>query len=537
MEENMVQQSPDTRLRWLMPGALILAWAVDFLFWGRIPGISFFIWCGLASGLLVFLAVNLKLRTHRLTWLLFAVVLLSAGMTALRMEPLTRFVNGAGALFALVLLANTYTTGHWWFYHLLDYLVRLFSSFFTGLSRLGELFRVHFPEGGKQVSTPGIVLRRACAVLRGLLLVLPILIFFGALLSSADLVFRRQINTLINWFSLENLLEWILRAGLVLTLMCVFSAILLEGLLPRKQPQRPDPSRQHIAPFLGWTETSIILGGVNLLFLLFVVIQFRYLFGGDVNMQQFGLDYSTYARRGFAELVAVAVFSILLAVSLGVISQRKTITRIKLFSAFLILLFLQVIVILVSSFQRLALYETVFGFTRLRMYTHVFIICLALLLLVLIAMELFEQRGRFGLALLGFAYAFSLALGVINVDGMIVRLNVLHAAHGNELDYTYLRSLSTDMVPALLHLQPNPDISRTVHADLTALLTCARYDALEAEQPDWRSLHLSPLQARIALQNWQVGLQEGFTVHVRRGEVFTSSPRASWACHPVRGWD
>src|SRR5207244_4176506 len=48
------------------------------------------------------------------------------------------------------------------------------------------------------------------------------------------------------------------------------------------------------------------LGLVDLLFLMFVVIQLRYLFGGaDLVATATGLTYAEYARRGFFELVTV----------------------------------------------------------------------------------------------------------------------------------------------------------------------------------------------------------------------------------------
>ena len=49
---------------------------------------------------------------------------------------------------------------------------------------------------------------------------------------------------------------------------------------------------------------AIVLAALDLLFLVFVLVQFRYLFGGDAVVQvTAGLSYADYARRGFFELV------------------------------------------------------------------------------------------------------------------------------------------------------------------------------------------------------------------------------------------
>ena len=50
---------------------------------------------------------------------------------------------------------------------------------------------------------------------------------------------------------------------------------------------------------------------VDLLFLAFVLVQFRYLFGGAELVRGLtGMSYADYARRGFFELVAVAALSL-----------------------------------------------------------------------------------------------------------------------------------------------------------------------------------------------------------------------------------
>ncbi len=47
---------------------------------------------------------------------------------------------------------------------------------------------------------------------------------------------------------------------------------------------------------------------MNLLFLAFVLVQLRFLFGGSgLEEQRVGLTYAEYARHGFFELVVVAV--------------------------------------------------------------------------------------------------------------------------------------------------------------------------------------------------------------------------------------
>ena len=139
-------------------------------------------------------------------------------------------------------------------------------------------------------------------VLRGLLIAVPILLILGGLLAQADMVFADKLKEFFKLFDLERLPEYLFRLFYVLVLAYTFIGIYLQAVLPQKAAKRPDPQRAWMQPFLGWTETSIVLGSIDLLFAVFVAIQFRYLFGGTTNINEFNYTYAEYARRGFGEL-------------------------------------------------------------------------------------------------------------------------------------------------------------------------------------------------------------------------------------------
>ena len=88
-------------------------------------------------------------------------------------------------------------------------------------------------------------------------------------------------------------------------------------------------------------------------------------------------------------------------------------------------------VILTSAFQRLLLYEDVYGFTSLRMYTHIFIPWLGFLLLATIVLQILRREQYFGALLLLTTFGFALTFGIMNIDGLIVRQNVARARSGD----------------------------------------------------------------------------------------------------------
>ena len=143
-------------------------------------------------------------------------------------------------------------------------------------------------------------------IVRGLLLAIPVLLVFAALFSSADLVFEQRLNDLLTNLNLEKITEYILR-GIYILIIAYFLVGVIKHAESKSQNEKLiGIDKPIVAPFLGFTETSIILGSVLLLFSAFVIIQFQYLFFGQTNITLTGFTYSEYARRGFGELVAVA---------------------------------------------------------------------------------------------------------------------------------------------------------------------------------------------------------------------------------------
>lgn len=477
--------------------ALLIAWAVDFFFYGKQPGLSFLLWTVLLIGGALILARVESVRVPALSFLLAGMILLLAAVPFVRREPFTLLISIFLALALAMVLAATLRSANWPFYRVWDHLAAIFWLVVASLSRPFTLNRGgEAPDTGEKVSKRPGFWRGAAPVLRGLLIALPIIALLAALLASADLIFAQRLEQFLDLLRIERLPEYIFRLFYILVLGIIFAGALAHAVHPRREVARPvDLNRPLLKPFLGWTEAGIVLTSVVALFTFFVILQVQYLFGGEANINAAGFTYSEYARRGFSELVAVAVISLLLYLGLGEIARRETPRQRVAFSLLSVLLLALVLVILASAVQRLLLYETAYGFTRLRTYTFIFIPWLALLLMATIVFELLRQPGRFGLALLLTALGFGLTFGAINVDGLIVRQNVQRAAAGEELDSAYLATLSSDAVPALVTLFRDPTIPANVRIELGAVLACRQ--ALLDDRPavKWQEISLGDTRA------------------------------------------
>jgi len=478
--------------------ALVVAWAVDFLFFSQSPGVSFLIWMVLALGAGLFLARSEGVKPAPLTWVLLGLLVVLGAIPFLRAEPMSVASAVFLSLGGLLLLGATFRNGHWFFNRTWDTVVQVLGTLVASLFRPFDLFKAR-PVAAAEVEPRRGFWKNTAPVLRGILIALPVVTVLAALLSSADLVFADRLKALLTFFDIEKLPQYIFRMIYILILTFLFTGVYLHALLPGKDAARPDANQPVVKPFLGWTEAVIVLGAVVLLFTFFVTLQFQYLFGGQANITAAGYTYSEYARRGFSELVAVAVISLGLTLVLGSVARREKPSQSTTFTILSTALLVLVLVILGSALQRLLLYEQAYGFTRLRTYTLVFIPWLALLLLAAIGLGLARKSGRFGLALLIAIAGFGLTMGAINVDGFIARQNIERGLRGEEFDRAYLGELSTDAVPVMLKYYQQPGLDPAIRDGLGAELACQAEVVLNEPAGSWKEFTLSHSSAERAL--------------------------------------
>ena len=429
--------------------ALALGWVADQLFYGQQLGISVLLFVGL---LLVSLWINgrsLSL-TPRNRWLILP-LLFFASMVFIRANPFLTFLNTAATLCLLASVAFFYAAG------------QVSSLSVLGLAllplRVAGNAVAHTLLLAQAIDTKAVQLRgrqNVLPLLRGALLALPVLAVFTALLSSADLAFANVIETIFQFEFLPNLASLIGQGVFMLVMAWLVAGGLVYALARREADKLSVDDRGIIEKGadwlrqrfpLGFVETATVLGLVDGLFLLFTAVQFTYLFGGRRNIGDF--TYAEYARRGFFELVVVAVLSLGLILGLNWLARRENKRQIGWFNVLSSLMVGFVLVMLVSAWRRMALYEATFGYTDLRLIVFVFIGWLAVLLGWFL-LTLWRRPERFAMGLLLCVIGFIATLNLLNFDAFIVRRNLAHYEQTGELDVYYLVGLSVDAVPMLL---------------------------------------------------------------------------------------
>jgi hypothetical protein len=274
----------------------------------------------------------------------------------------------------------------------------------------------------------------------GVLAISPVLLLFSLLLGSADPVFGQLLGNLVDP-------EAVIQRVVPVVLYSWFGAGLLWALTRA-------PSASEVVPAGGRVSSPMMTGAlapIALLFLAFLLVQSRYLFGGRaVVMGTADLSFSDYARRGFFELVAISAMMLpILLIADWAASQHAEQDR-RRFRRLALCLLVLLGGMLGSAVLRMSIYTDEYGLTELRLFTTVFMMSLALFA----ATVLRGRRDRFTAGALGSALATLLLLNAAGPDEVIVRMNAWRAGKGRPFDAAYLASLGAGAVPAALAVLP-----------------------------------------------------------------------------------
>lgn len=466
-----------------------LGLAFQWLFWDATPGLSAPIFVALTLAGVWWTARRQGIGAARSSVGLSVVAMVLATGVAVRAEPLTTVATIVVVLGLLAMLVHAFGSDRWLTYGLRDWALaalRLCGHEATAAPRLVV------GVANQALGRPsGAVRGRVVPLLRGVALAVPVMALLAVLLASADEVFASRLSELTGVLPRPG--EGIGR--LVLALVVAYAAAgglwhLSQRRVARVLGDQPVPK------VLGLGEAATVLVGVNALLAGFVAIQLRYFFGGHEAVVAEGLTYAEYARRGFGELVVVAGLALVLHLALVGLTHQDTPRSRWILAALTGLLTGLVLVILVSAFQRLLLYEAAFGFTRLRIAVQVFMVWLGLLLACLLGLQLVQRVRMVLLAGMVAVVGFAATLTVIGVDGLIARHNVARATQGAELDAVYLQGLSADAVPELVALLP--ELDEPVAGQVAAVVGCLRE---RHGTGDWRSATWAHVRARAALDS------------------------------------
>lgn len=474
----------------ILIASLTLGIIFNYFFVDQPVGISFFLYTLLILTILIILSKTLGKNLNKKDLILSIPLIFFSAMVFVRSSTLLIFLNIVTSLFILLLIAKTSFQKPLKKFLASDYVKTIFLPFKFILPLGQTISKLFSSSTSKKNNLPQII--------RGILITIPILAIFLLLFSSADLIFEKYISEIIN---IHITPETIARILVILVVTLIFTGAY--SYIFTKEKEEQNKISKEIS--LGHIELSILLSSINILFLIFIIIQLTYLFGGEQNISSQGFTYSQYARRGFFELIAVAVISFLLIFFTDKYKEKNQTEHKKIFKYLSSILIIQVMIIMYSAIVRLSLYEQAYGLTTLRMYSHAFIFLLVIIFcLLLYKIHKQTTEETFSLQLFISVLLFLASMNIINPDAFIANYNIKNAEAINKLDTDYICYLSDDAIPYSIKILDSQD-----EVNKRNFASCLYQKTLKRKRTsNWQSYNISHSKAQKLLDERKQELEK-----------------------------
>lgn len=476
--------------RCLLVLAVVQGIAGDVLLRGGPWGINILLWSGLGVLGLFVVSRRCGIGISRAAWGWLAGAVGCAALVGGRGSPELALLSLAAGVGCLVLAAWTARGGSPATAGLIAYALEAAATAIQ--SMLGGFLALVLRPGRSSSGLSGEVKRprMGLRIALGGVVAIPLLLLFGSLFASADPVFGNGLRRLTQ-VDFGRWLGHAVATGFWAWISAGFAWRVLRpadfGSWTNWRPEAPVRS-PHI-------EILTVLALLSVLFLAFVGVQIPYLFGDDILVRNTpGLTFAEYARRGFFELLAVAVLLLpLLRLADWLLGDGK---GIRIFRRLAGLLLGLLGVILVSAVKRMGLYVEAYGWTGDRLYALAMLAWLAWAAGFLAATLLPGRRPYFAGGAVAGALAILLGLHLLNPDDFVARHNLARAAKGHPFDHRHAARLGPDAVPALLR-----GLSTLPAEDREALREALNRRWGGTDALDWRLWNGSRAQARQWVRN------------------------------------
>lgn len=289
----------------------------------------------------------------------------------------------------------------------------------------------------------------------GVLLAVPVLLIVVPLLISSDEAFSGMLSGITD--DIGQLIPKLL-VGLLITPLVVSFCLYMKKV---EEIKRESKTRRGV-------ENTILISFLSVLsfcYLLYLFSQLAYFFSAFSGFlpEDYEFNVSTYARRGFFEMTAIAAINFLIIFAVLLLSRKrngKTCIVTRLLCLFICLFTLMIIA---TALSKMRLYIKSFGLTVMRINTSAFMVFLAVVVLALI-LRLFSSKIRVLQVGLITASCILILLGGVNVNRVAAEYNYQGYKSGmlESIDVEHMLMLGDEGIPYLLELKndSDPDVSQ-----------------------------------------------------------------------------
>ena len=185
---------------------------------------------------------------------------------------------------------------------------------------------------------------------------------------------------------------------------------------------------------------------LNLVYLVFCFTQIKVLFTEQ------NIKYSEFARKGFFQLMIVSLINIVMILKANNKNLRENEKQDKYKKKMCIVMVIFTLVIIISAFARMTLYQQNYGYTRLRVLVDLTLIT-EIILLIPTVIYILENKINLIKTYFVIIVTMYCIVNFVNIDKFIVKNNINRYKETGNIDLNYLIEMNnTDLVEQLLEL-------------------------------------------------------------------------------------
>ena len=357
-------------------------------------------------------------------------------------SEVTTFFNVLGLWIAACLAFTIKFRGNHHLMKAFDFIRSPINLLIKPIAGTSKLLQFNSDESG-QVALTSTTKQQSRSLLLGLIWSLPIIYLFSNLLISSDVRFEGFMSNLFD-FKFSNLPEnifrfsgyWLLSAGFI---HCCFWTS--KNNKEEKQSSFGIDALQ-ILP-------AIFL--LNILFISYIAIQSSYFFGGDkLILGDSGVTYSSYARKGFWDLLWVAFLALPFLYFANWLLRFESEQKKRLFTLMAATMLGLILILEASAAHRMMIYVQAYNFTLHRLFSSWFMLFIVVALVLFTYHVLYKQNKNFLYAVCITALCFISGLNIINPDRFVASYNLEWNTDNKLPDLYYISRLSIDAYPVVI---------------------------------------------------------------------------------------
>ena len=266
-----------------------------------------------------------------------------------------------------------------------------------------------------------------------------------SLLCSADNEFAKIFSTIFKDINIFNVSELTGRIIIIIIAFFYFAGFFMNmldkenGLKEFEKDEKAEKKESYTI--------RMMITVLNLVYLVFCFTQIKVLFTEQ------NIKYSEFARKGFFQLMIVSLINIVMILKANNKNLKETEKQEKYKKTMCIVMVIFTLIIIISAFARMTLYQQNYGYTRLRILVDYTLITEIILLIPTI---IYILKNKIDLIKTYFVIIITMycLVNFINIDKIIMKNNFNRYKETGYIDLNYIMEMNnSDLIEQLLELK------------------------------------------------------------------------------------